>query len=264
VCNRQILRTCRSLLKDCDVTQSITCRARANRAGHSSSLDDLGSRRDDDTMSPHAYVALGDGITSGSGATEPETAYTALVGQHLQTSGLVDSSTVLGRSLWTARHLLRACTSSHNPVTQDVQVVSLLIGGNDLRRRYYSVLFHPDKDAIIHKAIKQYAVDLNHLCAHLQSFAIPKRLLLTQYNPFPHSPLAVYAISQLNAVIATMGERYEWTVVDLETPFADRQPELIAGYRTGDLQDLSMPFRRPLYPNDQGHQTIAEAICTYI
>jgi lysophospholipase L1-like esterase len=215
-------------------------------------------------MSPHAYVALGDGITSGVGATEPETAYTALVGQHLQTSGMVDSTTVLGRPLWTVRHLLRACTSSHNPITPDVQVVSLLIGGNDLRRRYYSVLIHPDKDAIIRKAINQYAVDLNHLCAHLQSFAIAKRLLLTQYNPFPHSPLAVHAISQLNTVIATMSEHYGWTVVDLEAPFANRQPDLIAGYRTGGLQDLSMPFRRPLYPNDRGHQTIAETICTYI
>lgn len=215
-------------------------------------------------MSEAIYVALGDGITCGIGASRPETAYTATTLQQLQASGRVTASTVLGQTSWTVRHLLRACTAAPESLWQNAELVTLLIGGNDLRRHYYGVLNNANSDAVIHQAVKQFTVDLNHLCTYLQPLLPDSRILLTQYNPFPHSPLAVRAIGQLNAVITTVARHYGWTVVDLEAPFAGQQPRLIAGYRTGGMEDLSMPFQRPLCPNDFGHKVIADAISPHL
>jgi lysophospholipase L1-like esterase len=211
-------------------------------------------------LTRNQYLSLGDSITCGIGATEKKLGYSSLVADILRLRAVCATTASVAGPTWTAQHLLRAVRSISEEVWQNTFVATVLIGGSDLRRRYYSFLSSPAPAREIQRAIDGCSHALSSILEIIRGHGVPHVLVLTLYNPFPHSQCAVSAVCNLNQRIFKVASQFDCQVVDLYPLFLDREAEWIARFRTGRIEDLSIPFGLPIHPNDAGHQAIAEAI----
>ncbi len=154
----------------------------------------------------------------------------------------------------------------------EVALVTLEIGGNDLLGLYFGVVLSgvcPDVTAVLSKpecteplgtALAEFDANLSEtLDQLLETDPSLKLLLMTLYNPFPGflpvRPIAALALegiadSQftegLNDIIREHAAQRDIVVVELYEPFQDRAGELISG-------DF-------IHPNDAGYRVMAEAV----
>ncbi len=227
------------------------------------------------------YIALGDSLSAGIGASDPEaTGFVSLVHQsfaedvellNLGHSG--DTS----QELLDHGHLDEAIAeieerNSDEDATNDVELVTLEIGGNDLLRLYFSLVVTgtcPDLESAIEKAecvdalasaLEEYEPNLVTALDRLREAEPSLTIaLLTLYNPFsgfggpgevgdlgldglPDTPFP----DGLNDIVRRQAQQRELILVDVFPLFDGRAGELIAG-------DL-------IHPNDQGHQVMADAV----
>ncbi|WP_018131633.1 SGNH/GDSL hydrolase family protein [Effusibacillus pohliae] len=212
-------------------------------------------------MARNVYLALGDSITFGHEATERDRTFVSQISSTVRRLSLAERTLVVARNGWTASDLLQAVRFWIPPaVWETTNVLTLLVGGNDLRRRYYSICLGSQREAVIRRSLNEFSMYMDHLCRSIKSQRIPYVLVPTVYNPVPNSPIAVEAVEQLNRVIHKCAAKYHFTLVDIYAAFKGKEHLYINRYRNGRLEDLMLPFRRPIHPNDEGHRKIAELV----
>ncbi|MCF8566388.1 SGNH/GDSL hydrolase family protein [Alicyclobacillus tolerans] len=204
------------------------------------------------------YVGLGDSITYGYSASHPSRSFVGLLDRYLKTKNICQNTVVIAKNGWTARQLYTAVSNIPPHVWTRTHVVTLMIGGNDLRRTYYAVVGHPHPQQVVQHAAAEFAFFLERICLLLEKQDIPYVLMSTMYNPLPNTPLAAYSIGQINQVIRARAQLSKFRLVDAHNAFLGQEAAMVFNYRTGRMEDLSIPFGRPIHPNDRGHHTIAE------
>jgi len=226
----------------------------------------------DTGSSTKVYLALGDSLAVGEGATQgyvprlhaffsqPQHGNVDPVSQDPDTPGGLEnlgiggetSSSMLGEQLTAALNIINEPT--------DVRVVTLDIGGNDIRRLLAEdspcvatsskpidpIACQQLVAAILNDFAVNYAQILAELTQALEADPGNESLLvMTYYNPYEGAPLAEAAVRSLNNLIASIGAQYGATIVDVYPEFVGKGPSLI---RAGDF-----------HPNDDGYKVIAEA-----
>jgi lysophospholipase L1-like esterase len=232
------------------------------------------------------YVALGDSLAAGVGASDPaRTAYVPLLFQYfmrppaenvrllrnLSRPGETSDSFIAGGQL------ALAVAATVDPTT-DTRVVTLDIGGNDLLFLTFSEPCRSDPggaacQALVQLQLRKFAVNYQIILTALRSALDDDQgkemiLVMTYYNPYggtghPYEPFADAALlgsdlvincaappgdprAGLNDLIACGGAAAGAAVADVYPVFGDRAPEL-THINAGDI-----------HPNDTGYALIAQ------
>ncbi|GAX90210.1 SGNH/GDSL hydrolase family protein [Effusibacillus lacus] len=212
------------------------------------------------------YTALGDSITAGKGTSSPHFTYPNLITADLRTRSIKAQRFIIARNGWTSKSLLSAVRSGFPAPLHRASTISVWIGGNDIRWAGFSVVQGAPRNSL-QRVLSIYESNLNSLLATIRRLSRAQLVLCTQYNPFPHSPLAIDAVSQLNDTITKMADLHHALLAPTHKWFAGLEPRLIAGYRTGRLEDAmrNFPFGPyPIHPNDEGHRVIARNLVPYV
>jgi lysophospholipase L1-like esterase len=215
-------------------------------------------------MPRNIYLALGDSVTAGHGATHPSMAFVHYVSEYTRKKSVAEQTVVVARNGWTAKDVWSASNMINKSVWEQANVLTLMTGGNDLRRllrrQYLPVSASPLSPQLVYKRLDEFRYYMNLLCRSIQQRGIPRVIVATVYNPAPNFPLAVHAMESLNGIIHDIAAHYKLELVDVYKGFQKNEASYIAGYRTGRYEDLASPFRRPIHPNNVGHRQIAELI----
>lgn len=176
---------------------------------------------------------------------------------------MVNGLIVVAQSGWTSEQLLTAMVRLPQQLWRDVLVVTLCIGGNDLKQLIRRHLFSPNRaEQLPLEDVKRTIVDtsnrLHEICHELSRHKVPYVHLATLYNPVPQSELARMTFTHFNRMMTSCAKQFGFRVVDLHHPFQGHEANCIDGYKQGRLQDIVLPFRRPIHPNDEGHRVITE------
>lgn len=219
-------------------------------------------------MTRSIYLALGDSITAGHGASHPRMAFVKYVSDFNRAKLLAEKTIVLAKNGWTTKDIWQATHLMHPSAWEQVNVLTLMAGGNDLRnllrRQYLSISGAPISPQLVYRRLEEFHSHMNRLCNDISRRKIPHVLVATVYNPVPNFPLAVQAIEELNNITINIAEHYQFGVIDVYTKFQHSELLYINGYRSGRFEDLSFPFHRPIHPNNFGHKEIATLITSHL
>ena len=208
------------------------------------------------------YLALGDSVADGSGASDPEsTDYVALVAEALQPRF---SDALAVQSLAVPGHTTETLIAEQLPLALealergDVRLVTITIGGNDLSQygAHEACLLDPADSACpledgLLEVERRLAEILSRLTAAGPGAVIAIQLYPNLFSGTGHefTRQADTAFGLLNGVIASVAARYDVVVADPRRDFAG------AGARLTHLLD-----RTPdAHPTDDGHRVIADA-----
>ena len=227
------------------------------------------------------YIALGDSLSAGIGASSPDTTFVELVHQSLSPgiqlmnlgrSGDTSDDLIQGGNLDRAVAMIESNNSDGNQ-TNDVQLVTLEIGGNDLLGIYFSSvqtglcpdvqtsLAKPECTQALHDALDGFRPNFDTALDKLQEAgpAVPI-VVMTLYNPFDYfgavGELGVLSLDGkagtdfpegLNDIIRSVAADHPGVIVaDVYSAFAGKT----AGLISSDL----------IHPNDAGYGTMADAV----
>ncbi|AEJ42939.1 hypothetical protein TC41_0986 [Alicyclobacillus acidocaldarius subsp. acidocaldarius Tc-4-1] len=206
---------------------------------------------------------LGDSIAYGERASRPTRAYPQVAARALAAEVRAPVETrVVAQPGWTSADLA-ASVEADKQALASADVAAVLVGGDDLVQAAVTAPSEGHLHRQLRAAYQRYAGDLAFIAASCRWHGVPL-VLCTLYNPFPHSPLAASAIRGLNGVVTRVGARLGAFIAPVDAWFAGREPLLIAGYRTGRLDDVLAGGRAPVHPNDLGHQVIGLGLAAYI
>ncbi|WP_245530769.1 SGNH/GDSL hydrolase family protein [Alicyclobacillus acidocaldarius] len=206
---------------------------------------------------------LGDSIAYGECASRPTRAYPQVAARALVADGRSPLETrVVAEPGWTSADLAAAVEADKTALA-DADAAAVLIGGDDLVQAAVTSLSEGHLHRQLRAAYRRYARDLAVIAAACRRRGVPL-VFCTLYNPFPNSPLTASAIQGLNDVMTQVAIRLGASVAPVDAWFAGREPLLIAGYRTGRLEDVLACGRAPVHPNDLGHQLIGLGLAAYI
>jgi lysophospholipase L1-like esterase len=236
---------------------------------------------------PPVYIALGDSLAAGAGASDPSSrAYVPLFHEYLgEALGIADLALMnLGHGGDTSTDLIehghlakavdeiRARNFDESP-DNDVQVVTLDIGGNDLLGLFEGLVMPgtcPDAETSIAKAeclnALQDALDglsenFDQALDELEQ-ADPGLPVLTAdlYNPFSGSGLPFEELAEL-ALEGREGSPFEEGLNDVIRSIADEHGVAVADWY-GPFQGKSAEFMAPdrIHANDAGYSVMADAL----
>jgi lysophospholipase L1-like esterase len=170
---------------------------------------------------------------------------------------------VLAHPGWTSAALTAAVFENSPVYLAQANAITIWIGGDNVAFAGLS-LAKGAPTGIVPRAIRRYVRDLTSLVSGIRTVSKARIVLCTQYNPFPHSPLAVTAIEALNAMTSAVATNLRTSLAPTHAWFAGREAELIQGYKTGRLQDVLASTALPVHPNNVGHQVIAEGLYPFL
>lgn len=220
------------------------------------------------------YLALGDSLAAGIGASDPATrgyaalslallrgipAYSRLELRNLAVPGETSASMLApSGQLERAQAEVRRRQGDGDPAN-DLRLISLHIGGNDI----FAALLRPEclpdpraeacRERLLGQAVPGVEERLRRILAALREAAGPQVpiVMLTLYNPLSGAPVGDPA----DEIFAAVGQRYfrlaaevGVEVVDILPLFRGRGPQL--------THILSLDP----HPNDEGYRLIAEAL----
>ena len=214
------------------------------------------------------YTALGDSITFGYNASSPWRGYPNLLRAKLHRSGSAVVE-VLSEPGWTSGALNAAVFGDGGlELMLRSSVVTIWVGGNDLAYAGLRLLRSGQAGAGAQQAfagtVAAYGRNVAALVTAVRRVSQAQILLCTQYNPFPHSPIAAQAVGALNQATAAAASQLRVQVAPVHEWFAGREAALIDGYRSGRLEEALRSPRLPIHPNDAGHAVIASGLARLI
>lgn len=243
------------------------------------------STSDPAASGPSAYIALGDSLSTGVGASSPETTFVELVHQSLGSgielmnlghSGDTSDDLLQGGTLGRAVDAIKA-RNGDDDTSNDVRLVTLEIGGNDLLGIYFSLvqtgtcpnvqtaLAKPECTQALHDALDGFRPNFDTALDRLRE-ADPDVpiVVMTLYNPFDYlgaiGELGVLSLDGqagtdfpegLNDIIrAVAGDHEGVAVADAYSAFKGRTAALL--------------FSDFIHPNDAGYRTMADTVIAAI
>lgn len=227
------------------------------------------------------YIALGDSLSEGAGASDARaTGFVPLVHESLDGGPALLN---LGHSGDTSDDLLAhghlddavaeiERRNGDDNTDNDVTLVTLEIGGNDLLRLYFTLVITgrcPDVESSINDpacteplraVLDAFEPNLVTALDALQEADPSLRIvLLTLYNPFPEDAragpvgdLSLEGMAEtpfeegLNDIVRRQAEAHGVIIAEVYAPFQGRSDELISG--------------DDIHPNDDGYRVIADAV----
>ncbi len=208
------------------------------------------------------YVALGDSITAGVGACSKATAYPSVVSKLLCEQSSKTAVDTFAHTGWTSTDLRRALSvHDYIPVRRST-VTSIWIGGDNLVAAGLLALRGAGLKAFP-KSLSQYENDLTAILKTIRRISNTSIVLCTQYNPFPNTPAVAPVIQSLNGITRRAASQYRTEMAPIDQWFEGKQAALLAGYRTGRLED-GTAGSFPIHPNDKGHLLIARGLLPLI
>lgn len=196
-------------------------------------------------------LALGDSITYGYGSTSPEKSFPQLLRRQFARNMRV-SLHVQAEPGWTAKQLNKSLVDVPQCIFDEAQIVTLMIGGNDLLRG--APLLLQGKPEKISQVCEKSRIEIEEIvhCANrpYNTFAIA-----TLYNPFPNFDLAERITSQFNDMIRTVAALHKLHLLDARSLFRGHEPEFVEHYKHGLFRDIRF-YRNPIHPTDAGHQQL--------
>lgn len=204
-------------------------------------------------------VALGDSITAGVGG-KWNRGYPTHLAKHLEAHHAELKLINWGIPGLTIPRLTKALRQGDHlyDTLAAADWIVMTIGGNDIIN-----LFPKTFDESVPLTLQSAAIarELDLLAATLISLASCPIYLGDLYNPFPQSALAAKLIDSLNAAhLAPLAKRYQnLHLVPLSDVLRGVESRAIQYFKTGTIQDMKKYFRRPIHPNDHGHELIAAA-----
>lgn len=232
------------------------------------------------------YLALGDSVAAGVGASDPAvTGYVPLFHEilrdelvcrpsgrpgcreltlrNLAVSGAT-STTLIAEQLPVAVAELRARNHDRRP-NNDVEVVTIVIGGNDVFRVVPSCTTGPTPEciALIQAALGTFQANFAQILGDLRTAAGPDTVIIamTYYNPLPSCQLAPLA-SLAEVVLEGQADPPLAGLNDLIRSISATNGAVVAE-AYGQLSSTELVGGADcLHPNDAGHQEIADLFAT--
>ncbi|MCY0874871.1 MAG: SGNH/GDSL hydrolase family protein [Firmicutes bacterium] len=202
------------------------------------------------------YLALGDSITHGYDSTALERRYVDVLTRKL--NRLRRTSTyVHAKPGWTSAQLLRSLDRIPECILQEAELVTLMIGGNDLLKEF--PWFLDDPDEAMERLRRSFHPKVDEILGIAVKNPSAKVVLCTVYNPFPKAEVAQMAVTGINSLLKEIAQSRGCLLAPVDAMYGGQEERLVSGFRRGELQDFRL-LRNPIHPNDAGHERIAEAI----
>jgi acyl-CoA thioesterase-1 len=206
------------------------------------------------------YMALGDSITVGVGASSRDCAYPWLIKSRL-TQQLSEPVVlkIIARSGWTSTALMTSLFNQDPYLFWRTNVVIIWIGGVDLLNAGRAILKGKDANLLtLH--LTRYKQNLSTMIRGIKQISKAKIILCTQYNPFPNSPIAVNGIQSLNHITKEAAANLCTDLAPIHSAFAGCENLLIQGYNIGRIEDVFETSTPPIHPNNAGQRVAADVI----
>lgn len=199
-------------------------------------------------------LALGDSITYGYGTTSPEHSYAQRLKRQFARGTRV-SMHVQAKPGWTSKQLLRSLRDLPECIFDEAQIVTLMIGGNDLIKNMPALLnTSPAKIAeVCDKSRKDIESIIEIANRPYNTFAIA-----TLYNPFPNFSVAERITDRFNDMIRRVAAKHKLLVMEAPKAFRGHEADYVENFRSGSFRDIRL-FRNPIHPTDAGHEALYTA-----
>lgn len=196
-------------------------------------------------------LALGDSITFGYGATDPQRSYPQMLRQHFARNQRV-SLHVQAKPGWTSRQLNKSLADVPACIFDEAELVTLMIGGNDLLKSApFLIQGKPERIAQVCERVQTEVEEIvGRANRPYNTFAIA-----TLYNPFPNFDLAEQITLQFNDMIRRVAIRNKLRIVEVENLFRGNEATFVEHYRNGQFRDIRI-VRNPIHPTDDGHRAL--------
>ncbi|MCL6517283.1 SGNH/GDSL hydrolase family protein [Alicyclobacillus sp.] len=219
-------------------------------------------------MPRDVYLALGDGIPAGLGASHPGLSFVRHVTSFVKERSIARRTVVIAQPGLTVKHLFEVVRTIQPAFWETVRIATLSIGSADLARllkpRRLTLDGNPFPPRAVIKKADEFGYHTDQLFQLIRERHLPHVLVTTLYNPFPSCPPAVRFVEGMNGIRRDCAAYHHFEIVDLDDAFRDNEAYLIQGYRTGDWPDLLQPVNRPMFPNNAGHKLIAHLITRHL
>lgn len=233
---------------------------------------------------PAAYLALGDSVAAGVGASRPALGYVPLLADKLRRAGpcaeavpracrieLLDrarsgatSAGLVRDALPEAVRLLEERNGNENRA-DDVRLITLTSGGNDVFEPVLAACANgvtPQCASVVDAQLDVVAANYETALRRLRAAAGPGTTVavMTYYNPLPACPLA--SLTELGDAVLEGGGQVERGLNDIVRARAAAHGALVV--ETAPVVDRSEMVPDCLHPADAGHADIAEAFAAVV